>query len=82
MSKTKSEMKSFPHVAKELDPSDAPMNLSEVARVCGKSPQTIKRWILDGLLTAVRMPTGLYGVRRSELRKFLGASALQVNMKE
>ena len=65
---------------KEFSEDDAPMNLSEIARACGKSPQTIKRWIMDGLLRGVRMPTGLYGVRKSELRKFLGASALQTKI--
>lgn len=59
-----------------VDEADAPLNLSEVARLCGKTQPTIKRWIIDGLLTAIRMPSGLYGVRRSEIQKFLGGSAL------
>lgn len=55
---------------------DPPLTLSEVGRMVGKHRETVRRWITDGLLTAVRLPTGLYGVRRSEVMKFLGASAL------
>ena len=57
---------------------DPPLTLSEVARMCGKHPNTIKRWCIDGLLEAVRLPSGLLGVKRSQVMAFLGASALNV----
>lgn len=56
---------------------DPVLNLSEVARQLGKHPSTIKQWIVDGLLMPVKMPSGLFGVRKSEVNKFLGGSALQ-----
>jgi excisionase family DNA binding protein len=67
-------------VATSAGDDDRFLNLSEVARACSKSHTTIRRWIQDGLLTAVRMPSGLYAVRRSEVNKFLGASALNVHI--
>jgi excisionase family DNA binding protein len=50
---------------------------SEVGRQLGKSPNTIVNWIRDGLLNAVRMPSGLWAVRKSEVNKLLTASALE-----
>jgi excisionase family DNA binding protein len=58
----------------EVDPL---LNLSEVARQIGKSPQTIARWVQDGLLSAVRLPSGLMAVRKSQVNQFLGSSALE-----
>jgi hypothetical protein len=56
---------------------DPILNLTEVARQLGKHPSTIKDWCVQGLLIPVKMPSGLYGVRKSEVNKFLGGSALQ-----
>jgi hypothetical protein len=50
---------------------------SEVGRQIGKVPQTVLNWIRDGLLPAVKMPTGLWGVRKSEVNKLLAGSSLQ-----
>lgn len=61
---------------------DPLLSISEVGRQLGKSPQTIARWVLDGLLAAIRMPSGLMGVRKSEVNKFLGSSALGTQVKE
>ena len=55
---------------------DPMLTLSEAGAIVGKSRQTIRRWIADGLLRGVRDPSGLHRVRRSELLKFYGASAL------
>lgn len=55
---------------------DSILTMSECARRAGKSPQTIRRWIFDGLLQSVRHPTGLPGVRESEFNKFYGNCAL------
>ena len=51
---------------------DPILSLSEAARMMGKSSGTVGRWIHDGLLECIRMPSGLRGVRRSEVNKFLG----------
>lgn len=48
----------------------------EVARQLGKHPNTIRSWIRDGLLAVVRMPTGLFLVRKSLVNNLLRASAL------
>ena len=55
---------------------DPLLNLSQVARLIGKHPSTVQRWARDGLLKVQRMPSNLPGVRRSEVNKFLGGSAL------
>jgi len=57
---------------------DPILSLAEVGRQIGKSHQTIGRWVKDGLLAAIRTPNGLVGVRKSEVNKFLGSSALDV----
>lgn len=59
---------------------DPILNLSEVGRMIGKSPQTIGRWCQDGLLRCLPLPNGLRGVRKSEINKFLGGSALDVTI--
>jgi predicted site-specific integrase-resolvase len=59
---------------------DPLLNLSEVARQVGKSPQTIGRWVQDGLLKAIRLPSGLMAVRKSEINAFLGDSALNTQV--
>lgn len=56
--------------------ADTVLTMSECARRAGKSPQTIRRWIFDGLIRAVKHPTGIPGVKESEFNKFYGNSAL------
>jgi excisionase family DNA binding protein len=71
--------------ARAVDPpthaEDPILSASEVARQLGKVPQTILNWIKDGLLTAVRQPGGRLCVRKSEVNKFLGGSALNQRVK-
>lgn len=55
---------------------DPLLTLTEVARQLGVTPQTISRWVADGLLVAIRQPSGLWKVRKSEVNNFLGGSAL------
>jgi hypothetical protein len=66
--------------AERTENDDPLLTLSEVGRAMNKSPQTIKRWVMDGLLRAVRLPSGLPAVRRSEVNKFLGGSALDIQL--
>jgi predicted site-specific integrase-resolvase len=74
-------MNGHDEAVERLDPptheEDPILNLTEVARQLGKHPTTIKQWCIDGLLIAIKLPSGLYGVRKSEVNKFLGGSALQ-----
>lgn len=58
--------------------NDPVLTQSEVARAVNKHPATISRWIDDGLLAFVRLPSGIRAVRLSELNKFLGGSALPI----
>ncbi len=63
-------------VAEATEAADTVLTMSECARRAGKHPATIKRWIWDGLLKAVRHPSGILGVKESEFNKFYGNSAL------
>ena len=69
------ELQSVPQpLTHEEDPI---LSGTKIARMCGKTPQTVGNWIRDGLLKSIRLPSGLPGVRQSEVVKFLGASALK-----
>jgi len=64
----------------EADPpthqEDPILTQAEVARQLGYHPSTIHRLIAWGLLKGVKMPGGIYRIRKSEINKFLGGSAL------
>jgi len=62
----------------EEDPILTP---SEVARQIGKSPSTVGRWIREGTLAAHRNPKGQWGVRRSEMNKWLSGSNLDAQVR-
>lgn len=51
--------------------TDPPLTISEAARALGKSPTTVARWIQEGWLPYVRLPSGLLAVPRSEITKAL-----------
>lgn len=72
MSKLKNQTDELPTHA-----DDPFLTLTEVARQLGKHPSTIGRWVQDGLLIAVRQPSGLFSIRKSEVNRFLGGSALK-----
>jgi predicted site-specific integrase-resolvase len=55
---------------------DPILSYCEVARRVGKHPTTVGRWVRDGLLTIIRMPSGMPGIRESQVHAFLGGSAL------
>lgn len=56
-------------VSSEDDPI---LTMTECARRFGKTQQTVGRWIQEGLLECVKMPSGLRGVRQSAVNRFLG----------
>lgn len=72
-----------PEIITQVEPvsseDDPLLTQSQVARMCGKSPQTIGRWIADGLLAFHRQPNGLLAIRKSAVDRFLGASCLKVS---
>ena len=51
-----------------------------VGKLIGKRGETVIRWCQDGLLKAVRMPSGLWGIRESEVNKLLAGSALDAKV--
>ena len=55
---------------------DELLSPSEVGRRLGKHPSTILRWIEDGLLQAIRLPSGLWVVRASQVNQILSGSAI------
>ena len=59
-------------VPPRLHDEDPILTMSEASRRFGKAPATVARWIRDGLLEAIRLPSGLYGIRQSQVEKFLG----------
>ena len=56
------------------------LSLTEVGRQIGKAPQTVRRWVQDGLILGERRPNGIYAVRQSVVNEFLGGSALEVEV--
>ena len=61
---------------------DPILSLREAADQFGKSAQTVGRWIHDGLLRVIRLPSGMPGVRQSDVDAFLGGSALEKKQKQ
>ena len=62
--------------SKEQSPEDL-LGYAEVGRMFNKSPQTIRRWVLDGLIPAVRLPTGVYQMRRDAVMSFFSGTPIR-----
>jgi hypothetical protein len=52
------------------------LSYTEAGDLVGRSNSTIRRWVEDGLLRKVEDPSGCPRIRKSELTRFYGASAL------
>jgi len=61
-------------------PEEEMLTLTDVARMVGRTAQTVGRWCNDGLLVCRRLPSGLRVVPRSEVMKFIGGSALATSI--
>ena len=55
---------------------DPLLSFSECGLLVGRTHTTIRRWVEDGLLRTIREPGGLRRIRKSELVRFYGATAL------
>jgi hypothetical protein len=53
---------------------DPIITYAEAGRQLGKPRETVRRWANDGLLTIHRHPSGLPGVRGSEILQLLKAA--------
>ena len=62
-----------PFVSHEDDPM---LSYSEAGKLVGRTHTTIKNWVREGLLRSFRDPSGLHRVRKSELTRFYGGTAL------
>ena len=58
------------------------LSWSEAGRMVGKSPQTVARWAAEGLIECVRVAGVPPRIRLSALRKFLGGTALEIDIPE
>lgn len=47
-----------------------------IAQYCGVSNVTVLRWIEKGYLTAFRLPSGHYRMRRDDFSKFLAKHSI------
>ena len=47
------------------------MTSQEVAEVLRVHPATVRRWVLEGKIQAMRLPGGEYRIRASELDKLV-----------
>jgi len=48
------------------------LSVSEVAEKLGVSKQTVWRWIREGKLKVVKLPSGRYRIPSEELEKVIG----------
>lgn len=55
---------------------DKLLTVDEVASYLGVRPETVRNWIRDKSITAVRLPKGVYRIRKSELDRLLSATNL------
>jgi excisionase family DNA binding protein len=51
------------------------LTTKQVAFILNLQPVTIRRWIESGHLAAIRLPSGEYRVRQSEVDRVLGSAA-------
>lgn len=46
------------HHIYDRKPMNQPLTVAQVAAQLGTTPRTVQRWIKDGLLRAIRLPSG------------------------
>ena len=59
-------------VEAKTNEEDPLLTLKAAGDMFNRSPQTVMAWIQQGLLEAVRMPSGKFAVRESTVKAWLG----------
>ncbi len=52
-------------------PEKEMLSVREVAKLFGVSEVTVRQWLYEGKLAAIKTPTGLWRIPRSEVEKYL-----------
>lgn len=68
-------------VAEEVSNGERYLTVRQVAEIVCKHPSTVSRWVTDGLLQCIRLPSGIPAIAESEVRKLIGNSALAHKVK-
>lgn len=55
-----------------MTPTQPLLTTGEVAAELSVDPDTVRRWVKDGLLAAVVLPSGVLRFKRSEVDRILG----------
>lgn len=55
-----------------MTPTQPLLTTGEVATALAVDPDTVRRWVKDGKLTAVSLPSGVLRFKRSEIDRILG----------
>lgn len=55
---------------------DPLLTATDVAEMFSVDPRTIRRWIDEGLIRSVPLPSGVKRVRMSEVQKYLSSDAV------
>lgn len=63
-----------------VDDDPEHISYAEAGRLLGRSPGTVRRWVLEGLIASKREPTGRLRVLRADLQKFIDGSALEADV--
>lgn len=69
-----SDRRGAPHSIRHADgcsENPAILKTAEVARLCRVNSMTVRRWVAEGHLEAVRLPTGGYRFHRSAVDELL-----------
>lgn len=62
------------HMAAHMDTYQPPIRISEAARLLGVHRDTIRRWVEEGKLDAIRLPGGEVRYRREDIVGMLKAN--------
>lgn len=58
-----------------MAPNPDLMTTGDVAKLLDVSPSTVTRWVKNGVLSALVMPSGRYKFRRADIEALLGEPA-------
>jgi excisionase family DNA binding protein len=58
------------------------IKIKDIANYCMVSKTTVRRWIENGKLRAIRLPSGHYRINRVDYRRFLESCEIPLMMEE